>query len=526
MRRAILILAMTGLAAWSLPARAQEQTLRFAYPGDLIAMDPHTANETFTTAALHHIYEGLTVYDRELNIVPGLATSWELIQPTVTRFYLRENVKFHNGNAFNADDVVFSLNRALNESSDFAGTLASIKSVTKVDDLTVDVETHQPHPVLVRELATAFIMDQEWSTENGAQTPSNLRSGQVNYAASNAMGTGPFMFVSRQPDVRTEFKANPDWWGEKEHNISTIVFQPIASDATRVAALLSGEIDMMFPAPLQDVDRINNADGFKVLEGPEERSMFIGFDHFRDELIDSDVKGKNPLKDVKVRKAIYHAIDVGTIRDRIMRGKAEPTNLLLAPTTQGFVPELNERGPFDPEMSKALLAEAGYPDGFTVGLDCPNDRYVNDEAICQAVVSMLARIGIKVDLLAQTRSQYFSKILKYDTSMYLLGWAASGTKDAHNTLSQLAASIDSGLGGSYNAGRYSNPQLDELTKQIGVEVDPEKRQELLHDAFKLIQDDYAFVPLHQQYIAWAMRDNVEMTLTPDNIIRFWFAKVN
>lgn len=254
--------------------------------------------------------------------------------------------------------------------------------------------------------------------------------------------------------------------------------------------------------------------------------MFIGFDHFRDELIDSDVKGKNPLKDLKVRKAIYHAIDVGTIRDRIMRGKAEPTNLLLAPTTQGFVPELNERGPFDPEMSKALLAEAGYPDGFTVGLDCPNDRYVNDEAICQAVVSMLARIGIKVDLLAQTRSQYFSKILKYDTSMYLLGWAASGTKDAHNTLSQLAASIDSGLGGSYNAGRYSNPQLDELTKQIGVEVDPEKRQELLHDAFKLIQDDYAFVPLHQQYIAWAMRDNVEMTLTPDNIIRFWLARVN
>lgn len=526
MRKRLLTVTVASLASWPLAAHAEDKTLRFSYPGDLIAMDPHTANETFTTAILHHIYEGLTAYNEELEIIPALATSWELVEPTIWRFKLRENVKFHNGNEFNADDVVFSLNRALDENSDFAGTLASIKSVTKVDDLTVDVETNAPHPVLARELATAFIMDQEWSLDNGAETPSNLRTGQVNYAASNAVGTGPFTFVSRQPDVRTELAANPDWWGEKIHNLSNVIFQPIASDATRVAALLSGEIDMMFPAPLQDVDRINSAEGYKVLEGPEERTIFIGFDHFRDELIDSDVEGKNPFKDKLVRQAVYYAIDVNTIRDRIMRGKSDPTNLLLAPTTQGFVPELNEREEYDPERAKELLAEAGYPDGFTVGMDCPNDRYVNDEAICQAIVSMLARVGINVNLLAQTRTQYFSKILRYETSMYLLGWAASGTKDAHNTLSQLVATAGSDLGGSYNTGRYSNPELDELTRQIGVEVDMDKRQTLLYDAFKLIQDDYAFVPLHQQYIAWAMRDNIDMTLTPDNIVRFWYTKID
>lgn len=502
-------------------ATASATKLTFSFQGDIVSMDPYTLNEGFTNNVLKHVYEPLIRYNRELKIEGALAVSWETASPTVWRFKLRQGVKYHNGNPFTADDVAFSINRAKDDDSDWKGILSPIKQVRKVDDFTVEFETDGPFPTLPRELSTILIMDKEWAVEHGVEKPVNIKSGTANYATSHANGTGPFILRVREPDVRTELDVNPNWWDTPVHNITKLVLRPIKSPPTRVAALLSGEIDMMFPVPLQDIDRVNRTAGYRVLEGPSERTIFIGMNQRADELPDSNVKGKNPFKDIRLRKAFYMAIDEQAIVDRIMRGKATLAGLLLAPTTNGFDPNQNSRTPYDPDRAKQLLRDAGYPDGFEMGMDCPNDRYVNDEAICQAIVSMLAKVGIKVNLLAQTRSKYFSKILKKDTSMYLLGWAAFGPRDGHSTLSQLVASD-----GSYNAGGYSNAKADELIRQIAMEVDQEKRQRLFSEVFKIMREEFAYIPLHQQALAWAVRDGLEMPLFADNFVRFWLARAN
>ena len=525
MRRAFIgILAIVALALIALPPAAAK-TFKFAYQGDIITTDPYNANETFTTALLENIYEPLVRYDRNMKIEPALAVSWEVIEPTRWRFKLRPNVKYHNGNPFNADDVVFTYERGMGEDSDFAGHLKPIKEVVKVDDLTIDIITKEPFPTLLRILAANCMMDKEWAIEHDATKTANIKKGKSNYAASHTNGTGPFILVSRKPEVRTELKVNPDWWDKPEHNLTKVIFTPIGSDATRVAALLSGQVDMAWPMPLQDVDRINATPGRRVLEGPAERTVFFGMDQWRDELIDSNVKGRNPFKDIRVRRAFYQAIDIEAIRTRIMRGKATPTALMLAPTTNGFDPALNDRYPYDPEASKRLLGEAGYPDGFEVGMDCPNNRYVNDEQICQAVVSMLGKIGVKVNLLAQAKSKYFQKILKKNTSFYMLGWAASSTKDGYSTLSQLIASKESGLGASYNCGGYFNPKVDEFIAKVGSEVDLKKRQEYFSEAFRLHKEDFGHLPLHQQALAWGTGDNITLVQTADNILRLWMVNV-
>ena len=252
-------------------------------------------------------------------------------------------------------------------------------------------------------------MSKTWAEENGAVDPSSVKLEVRNFATTNANGTGPFMIKSRQQDVSTVLVPNPNWWGEVEHNLTEIIFTPIKSDATRVAALLSGEVDMIYPVPIQDVDRVNKANGLKVLQGPEMRIIFLHMDSSRDELLESNIKGANPLKDVRVRRAIYQAIDVDAIRDKVMRGASAPAGIMVAPGVVGYDESLNQRFPYDPANSKSLLAESGYADGFELGMDCPNDRYVNDEKICIAIVGFLARVGIKVNLLAQTRSKFSRK---------------------------------------------------------------------------------------------------------------------
>jgi peptide/nickel transport system substrate-binding protein len=525
MRKSLLAVLGIAAAAVMTMSPAAAKSFRFGFQGDIISTDPYNANETFTTAFLLNIYEPLVRYDRKLEIEPALAESWEVVEPTRWRFKLRKGVSFHNGNPFNADDVVFTYKRATGDDSDFAGHLKPIKEVVKVDDHTVDIITRGPFPILLRVLAANAMMDHEWAKEHDAEITSNIKAGRANYAASHTNGTGPFILKSRNPDVRTELVVNSDWWDTAEHNLTEVTFTPIASDATRVSALLSGQVDMMWPVPLQDVDRINAAPNLTVLEGPAERTVFLGMDQWRDELIDSNVKGKNPFKDIRVRKAFYHAIDIDKIRDRIMRGKATPTALMLAPTTNGFDLALNDRYPYDLDLAKRLLEEAGYPDGFEVGIDCPNDRYVNDELICQAIVSMLAKIGVKVNLTAQTKSKYFQKILKQDTSFYMLGWAASATKDGYSTLSQLVASRDSGLGASYNIGGYSSSEVDALIRKIGSEVDLAKRQELFSEAFRIHKEEFGHLPLHQQALAWGTRDDIEVVQAADNILRLRYVKV-
>ena len=295
-------------------------------------------------------------------------------------------------------------------------------------------------------------MSKTWCEKNSAVRPVDVRKGTENYASTHANGTGPFMLKSRQPGVRTVLVVNPGWWGKPEHNVTEAVFLPIANAATRVAALISGEIDMMEPVPLQDVQRLQRDPNLKVLQGPELRTIFLGMDQKRDELLFSNVKGKNPFKDRRVRQAFYQAIDIEAIRSRIMRGAATPSGLMVAPGINGFDAALNKRLPYDPAAAKKLLAEAGYPDGFEVTMNCPNDRYVNDAEICQAVAVMLARIGVKVDLVAETKATYFPKVLSRNTSFYLLGWTP-GTYDSHNPLFSLMSTPGRGRTGPVQPGQ-------------------------------------------------------------------------
>jgi peptide/nickel transport system substrate-binding protein len=468
--------------------------------------------------------EPLVRYNENYKLEPALAVSWELQRDTVWRFKLRENVKFHNGNPFTADDVVFSFGRGMSEGSDYKAALSAIKEIHKVDEHTVDIMLKHPFPILIYTLPSFLMMDKEWAEENSAAKPLDIKAGKAAYAALGANGTGPFVLKSRQPDAKTVVVPNTDWWDTPKHNLTEVVFTPIHAAATRVAALLSGDIDMMYPVPLQDVERIKKTPGFRVLEGPSERSIYLGMDQWRDELLDSSIKDKNPFKDLRVRKAFYHAIDVEAIRDKIMRGASTPAGLMHAPNLHGFDPALNDRYPYDPELAKQLLAEAGYPDGFTVGMNCPNDRYVNDEEICKAVVSMLARVGVDVNLVAETRSKFFEKVQKRETSFFLMGWAAATTKDAHNLLSYTIHTPD-GEQGTWNASGYSNKRVDELIDKVAYENDPEKRQAMISEAFRIHKEEFGHIPLHQQALAWGVRDGLELVQAPDNILRLYYVNV-
>ncbi len=504
---------------------ASAQTFRYAFQGDAQSLDPHGLNETFTLGYLGNIYEGLAAYSADLELVPALAESWETTSPTTWLFKLREGVKFHNGNEFTADDVIFSWKRTLTEGSDQKVRGSLIKSITKVDDHTIEVETPRPTPTLARELVWLYIMDKEWAEANNAVEAESPKDADTSgkFASLNANGTGPFMIVERQPDVKSVFKPFDGYWKEIKSNVEEVVFTPISQDATRVAALISGELDLAYPIPVQDWDRLIKAEGVSPLTGPEARTIFLGMDQDRDELLYSNVKGKNPFKDVRVRQAFAHAINLDAIKEKVMRGASTPSGLMVAPQINGHNSALNAPYAYDPDASKALLAEAGYPDGFEVTMDCPNNRYVNDERICQAAVSMLAKVGVKVDLLAQPKSKYFAKVLaqnNFDTSFYLLGWTP-GSMDSHNVLQNLLACRSKETkAGQFNLGGYCNPKVDDLAEQIAGETDRDKRQALIDTAFKIHKDEVGHIPVHQQPLSWGVRDGVSVAQRGDNVLDF------
>jgi peptide/nickel transport system substrate-binding protein len=513
--RRIVVSFVCAIALAALSAHAK--TFRFADQGDVLAMDPHTLNEAFQLAFTGNMYESLVGRGKKLEPVPQLAVDWKQTSPTVWRFNLRRDVSFHDGTPFSADDVIFSLERARSEGSDIKMYVGPIKEIRKIDAYAVDIVTHEPFPILPGTLALWYMMSKTWCEKNNATRPVDVRKGTENYASAHANGTGPFMLKSREPGVRTVLVPSTGWWSKPEHNVTEASFTPIANAATRVAALISGEIDMMEPVPLQDLPRIQASPELKIMQGVEARTIFLGMDQKRDELLFSNVKGKNPFKDKRVRQAFYQAIDIDAIKSRIMRGTSTPTALMVAPMVTGFVADLNKRLPYDPEGAKKLLARAGYPDGFEVGMNCPNDRYVNDAEICQAVTAMLARIGIKINLVAETKALYFPKILRRDTSFYMLGWTPVSL-DSHNVLFAVLATPGDGGRGQFNLGAYSNHHLDDLIPKIASESSIPKRQAMIAEAFRIHAEDIGHLPLHQQPLVWGMRKTVEMVQLANNFI--------
>ena len=500
------------------------QTVRIGNQGDALSMDPHSLNETTQLSVVGNVYEPLVGRDQNLKLSPRLATAWKQISPNVWRFELRKGVKFHDGKAFTADDVLFSLARGAGEGSDMRSYTNDIKEVRKVNEHTVDIETKAPFPILPDVLTFFYVMSKQWSEENQATRPVDRRKGIENAASFRANGTGPYRLRERQPNVKTTFVRNGSYWGKIEGNVVNVEYTPIGNDSTRVAALLSGQVDVIEPVPVQDVARINASGKTKVLQGPELRTIFLGMDQKRDELLYSNVKGKNPFKDKRVRQAFFQAIDINGIQRSVMRGASRPTALMVGPGINGHFAEMDKRLPHDTEAAKKLLAEAGYPNGFEVAMNCPNDRYVNDGEICQAVSAGLAKIGVTVKLQAETKGTYFPKILKRDTSFYLLGWTPS-TYDAHNVLNAIMRCVDDKGSGQFNLGSYCNPKVDELTAAIQSETDQAKRNDLIKQAFQLHADDIGHLPLHQQALAWGVANNVSLVQLADNVMPFRYMNV-
>jgi peptide/nickel transport system substrate-binding protein len=520
-------LAAASLALAAAFGAAQAASFRWASANDLLTFDPHAQNHQTTLAFLQQVYEGLTRYDDKYQVQPGLATKWTLMSPTQLRFELRRNVKFHDGTPFTADDVVFSLTRAMTPPSNMTAYVQSIKEVKKVDDHTVDLILKGPSPVVLRELTDARIMSKAWSEKNNATKAQDYKAKEENFASKNANGTGPYKLVSWQPDAKATLTRNADWWDKPKGNVDEVVFTPIKSAAARTAALLSGQLDFVNDPPLQDLDRLRATGDLKMMDGTENRTIFFGMDQNRDELLYSSVKGKNPLKDKRVRQALYQAIDIEGIRKTTMRGMSIPAGTMIAPSVHGWSKTLDARASkYDPNVAKKLLADAGYPDGFEVTLDCPNDRYVNDEAICQAVTAMWTRIGVKTRLNTQAMATYISKIQKFDTSIYMLGWGVA-TMDALYSLDSLVSTVDpsGGAAGNFNLGRYSNKDIDTLIGQIKVETDEKKRDAAIEQALKLLKDDYGYIPLHHQIRPWAMRKGVETVYRPDDRPVPWWTSV-
>jgi peptide/nickel transport system substrate-binding protein len=507
--------ALLGWAAWADPASAK--TFRWAAADDVASLDPYSRREIFQLSFLGNIYEPLVRRDSDLALEPALATDWEQAAPLVWRFHLRRDVRFQDGTPFTAADVAFSFARATSEFSKLGLVLSAIQSVRKVDAYTVDVVTTAPDPILPQEITGWDIMSKDWSEKNDSAAPADLADDESNYAVTHANGTGPFMVAERTAGEDTVLAPNPAWWDKPRHNLDRAVFHPIADDGARVAALQSGEIDMIYSVPPQSIDRLAHAPGIRIVRGPGLTTIFLGFDQSRPALMGSDVKGANPFKDRRVREAFARAIDEATIAAKVMRGLATPAALLVGPGVEGFEQNLNQRPDYDPIEARQLLADAGYPGGFAIDMDCPTDRYVNDEAICQEVVAMLAKVNVRVQLNAKPRAQFFDKIFDpgWRSSFYLLGWTAS-SDDAFDALDNLAATRSSERHqGEYNIGGYSNPDLDLLLSSIEAETDSKKRRALLGQALSMVKEDFAYIPLHQQDVVWAARDNIELAQPPN-----------
>jgi len=520
MKRTFLLPGLLA-AALTLAGASHAQTLRWASQGDPQTMDPHSQNESMTNMMNGQVYEGLIARDKKLALVPALATEWTQVSPLVWRFKLRPGVKFHDGTPFNADDVVFSIERGQAPTSQINNYAKAVGTPKKIDDLTVEFHLAKPNPIFLEHMASPlWILSKPWSEKNKVTKPLDFKNKEETHASMNANGTGPYMLVSRAPGIKTTYKRNPAWWGKHEGNVQEIVYTPIGNDGTRLAALVSGEIDFVLdPAP-RDVPRLRNTAGVKIIDGAENRIVFIGMDQMRDELLYGNVKGKNPFKDVRVRKALYHAIDIETMRTKLMNGQSVPTGG-LTPSPLGAYndPAIEGRFPYDVNLAKKLMADAGYADGFEVTLDCPNNRYINDEEICIALASMWAQLKVKVKVNGMPRATYFPKLEKNDTSMYMLGWGGAIT-DAEPTLTPvLRNNLNDGSGvGFYNYGRSKNDKFDAMAAATSSEPDAAKRETMIKAALKEYKDNVHTLPLHRQMIPWASRANVTVVHRADN----WF----
>jgi len=513
---AIALLLAAALVALPLAAK----TLRFASAFDPQTMDPHAIALQYQTRVVSQIYESLVSRDRNFALEPALALSWSPVEAKTWRFKLRPGVRFHDGTPFTADDVVFSIERARTKNSQRAFQLRGIVAVARVDDLTVDFQLASPDAVLPEKLIYVGIMSRRWAAAHDVLEVQDYNARQETYAARNANGTGPYRLRVYESDARCVLVANRDWWGQRG-NVDEAVYVVIQSDATRLAALVSGEVDFVIDPPFQDVPRLRQQGRFKLESISDIGTQYLGFDQSRDALQFADVKGRNPFKDVRVRRAVYQAIDINAIVAKVLRGQATATGSFVSPRVDGYLPEMEHRLEYDPAAARALLKDAGYDTGFAVTLDCVNVAW--RAAVCQAIAGMLAQVGVRTTFQPWPTATFFPKVTQATTSFYEFGW--SPLNDAWPTLYALLRSYGTEGAGTFNGGRYSNARLDALIDAIRIEPDLSRRRQLVGDALRLVQADLPLIPLYRRTLTWVMRPDIRVAQWPNDVLELRFVQI-
>ncbi|NRB02297.1 MAG: ABC transporter substrate-binding protein [Rhodobacteraceae bacterium] len=524
MKTTTLVLSTAVLL--SSTALAGAETLRWARAGDALTLDPHAQNEGPTSALAHQMMEPLIMRDMTGAIVPALATEWgpSEANPNVWEFTLREGVTFHDGAAFDSEDAVFSFNRAMSPDSDYKELLASVKAVRATGPYTIEIETNGPNPIMANNLTNIFMMDKAWSEANNAVKVQDVEGGEDTFSAKNTNGTGPYKLVSRETDVKTVLTINENYWGKDEFpmEVTEIIYTPIQNAATRVAALLSGEVDFIQDVPVQDLQRVGSAEGLDVRTAPQNRVIFFGLNMGDADLANDSVEGANPLADVRVRKAMSMAINRDAIKQVVMRGQSAPAGMISPPFVNGWNEAMDSSSKTDVEGAKALMAEAGYGDGFSIQLDCPNDRYINDEAICQAAVGMLGQIGVTVNLDAKPKAQHFPLISNLETDFYMLGWGVP-TYDSEYIFNFLVHGRSDKYG-SWNGTRFNNEELNAKIVALASMTDLPKRDQTINEIWQVVQDEALYIPIHHQVLNWGMKSNVDTIVAPDDAAKFKYFK--
>ncbi len=508
--------ALALAATLALPMAAQAQDLTIALASEPSSIDPHFHNLGPNNAVARVMFDRLIMPDHKQQLLPGLAVSWKAVDDLTWEFKLRQGVTFHDGSPFTADDVVFTFERApdVEGSPSSFGTYLKGKTITKIDDFTVQIKTERPYPLMPNDMSTFSIISKKHGT--GAKTE-DYNSGKA------TIGTGAFKFVEYVPGDRIVIERNDDYWGEKPQ-WNRVTLKAIKSGPSRVAALLAGDVDLIEGVPTTDISVLKKNADVTLSQGISNRVIYLHLDHDRDSspFVKSNDGGeiKNPLKDVRVRQAISKAISRDLIVERVMENVAIKAGQLLP---EGFfgVSDKLEPVAYDPDGAKKLLADAGYADGFRLTIHGPNDRYINDAKIAEAVAQMLTRIGLKTEVVTMPRSVYFKRASRGgpdgtpEFSFILVGWG-SGTGEASSPLKSLLHTYDKSKGyGASNRGRYSNPEVDKLIEDALATVDDAKRQDLLAKATEVAINDVGIIPLHYQVNTWAARKGLKYRARTD-----------
>jgi peptide/nickel transport system substrate-binding protein len=496
-------------------ATAAADTLNIAIGGGITSVDPHFFAASPNHTAAFHLFDRLVNRTANAGIEPGLAESWRAVSETEWEFKLRPNVTWHDGKPFTADDVVFTYTRARNVPNSpggFGSYLASIKTAEAVDPLTLRLTTFAPAPVLPRQLTSVHVVSRHVG-ENA--TTADYNSGKA------AVGTGPYKFVRYVPGDRFEVTRNDAWWGPKQE-WRQVVIRHIAAPPARTAALLSGEVAVIDNPPASDLPRLRAAPNLELVQTQGLRVIYLGpdFSHAENppEVTDNEGKpfAKSPLLDKRVRQALSVAINRQALAERVMQGMASPTTQWMAPGMFGHAPDVKVPA-FDPDRAKALLAEAGFPQGFRITIRTPNDRYPNDAATAQAVAQMWTRAGVQTRVEAMPWSAYVPRAAGQEYSMCLWGWG-SGTGEGSNVLSGVLATFDKAKGrGASNDGRYSNPELDALTDRVLSTIDDAEREKLIQQGVAMVADDLPIIPLVMLTNAWAVQKGLRYEARADEL---------